>query len=514
MSDTGRDSPPEPDAIVVTDARPRLQVDDATKSYGGAVALKDVSVTVGVGEVVALVGHNGAGKSTLSKIVSGYERPDRGEVSLDGEVVNLRSAKHAIAEGIGLVPQQLAVIPTMTVTQNLILGLRSTPPGLVDVAARLGLTDVLNMRLGLLGPAAQRLVMIGRALLRGPKVLILDEPTAAFSIAETEKLFKIISDLTADGISIIYISHRLEEILTIADRVVGMSQGRVIADRATAGLTTDDLADIIAGGADAHAPSAEGDVTFVAEGSAAPKGQEVLRVSGLRTTAKSGAATFTLHAGEVVGLTGLVGAGRSSFLNALWGTGAPVVEGSVQIGGRVFVPSNPRRAIARGLVLIPEGRQRTSLIPGMTVRENAGLPTSRRRRLRFTPFLNRRGERAAVSELLAELDTKPSRAVDMPIEALSGGNAQKVVLARWLMMPSDVALLDEPCEGVDVRARNEIHTVLRAMADQGKGVLVSSSDVEELVESADRILVMRDGEIVNELSGDAMTVERVNRACL
>ncbi|WP_193612218.1 ATP-binding cassette domain-containing protein [Nocardioides lijunqiniae] len=499
----------------VLDAAPaRLSVDGATKTYGGAVALDDATLRVGAGEIVALVGHNGAGKSTLSKIISGYERPDTGVISIDGDVVHLRSPKQALGEGIALVPQQLAVIGSMTVQQNLRLGLGAAPHDLEAVAERVGLRSALHTRLDRLGPAAQRLVMIGRSLLRRPKLLILDEPTAAFSVAETERLFAIIRDLTAEQISIIYISHRLEEIIAIADRVVGMSQGRIITQLSTTDLTTDQLADIIAGGADAHAPEAQGEVTFVPADATPVSDRKVLEVTGLRTAAKAGAATFTIRSGEVVGLTGLVGAGRSTLLNALWGAGAPVLEGSVAVEETPFTPSSPRRAMARGLVLIPEGRQRTSLIPGMTVRENAALPTSRRRRLGPTPFLDRRRERQEVASLLADLDTKPDRAVDMPIHALSGGNAQKVVLARWLMMPSDVVLLDEPCEGVDVRARNEIHAVLRRLADQGKGVLVSSSDVEELVEATDRILVMRDGEIVAELAGPSMTVERVNRACL
>lgn len=498
-----------------TPQRPvRLAVDGVTKAYGGAVALDNVSLSVGAGEVVALVGHNGAGKSTISKIISGYERPDSGSITVDGQILHLRSAKQALSEGIGLVPQQLAVIGSMTVLQNLRLGLRSAPDELDGVVQRLGLANSLTTRLDRLGPAAQRLVMIGRTLLRKPKLLILDEPTAAFSIAETEKLFDIVRDLATEQISIVYISHRLEEIIRIADRVVGMSQGRTIADLSTTNLTTDQLADIIAGGADAHAPEARGEVTFVAPDATAADNKAVLELRGFRTAAKKGAATFLVRSGEVVGITGLVGAGRSSVLNAIWGTGAPVLDGTVDISGIRFKPSTPRRAMNRGLVLIPEGRQRTSLVPGMTARENAVLPTSRRRRIPFTPLLSRHRERAEVQALLEDLDTQPAGAVDMQIDALSGGNAQKVVLARWLLVSSEVVVLDEPCEGVDVRARNEIHAVLRRLADQGKGVLVSSSDVEELVESADRILVMREGAVVAELTGPAMTVERVNRACL
>ncbi|GAA1942530.1 sugar ABC transporter ATP-binding protein [Nocardioides hwasunensis] len=494
---------------------PRLAVREVTKTYGGATALRDASIEVGRGEIVALVGHNGAGKSTISKIVSGYTRPDSGTLTLDGRVVELRSPQHALGEGVGLVPQQLAVVASMTVRQNLVLGLRSAPRDVGDVARRLGLEHRLDVRVADLGPAAQRLVMIGRTLLRRPRLLILDEPTAAFSAPETARLFEIVRGLAEEEISVVYISHRLEEVLQIADRVIGMSQGRVIADRTTAATSMAQLEDIIAGGADARSPEAEGDVDdFTAADAVDVTDREVLRVEGLRTAAKPGAATFHVRSGEVVGLTGLVGAGRSSLLNAIWGVGAPVLAGTVRVGEDVLVPATPRRAIRRGVVLIPEGRHRTSLVPGMTSRENAALPTSRRRRIPGTPFIDRRRERRDVHQLLTELDTVPAQAVDMPVDALSGGNAQKVVLARWLLMPSRVVLLDEPCEGVDVRARNEIHTVLRRLADQGKGVLVSSSDVEELVESADRILVMRAGEIVAELSGPAMTVERVNRACL
>lgn len=492
----------------------RLSVMEVGKRYNATVALASCSFDVMPGEVVALVGHNGAGKSTVSKIISGYERPDGGQISLDGTVIDLRSPRDAASSGIGLVPQHLAIVNEMTVAQNLTLGLRGNPTQYASVTKRLGLDRILGMRSDGLGPAGQRLVMIGRSLIRSPKLLILDEPTAAFSIKETEALFQIIRELTADGISIIYISHRLEEVLEVADRVVGMSQGRVIADRPTAGLTSDDLADIIAGGHDALAAAADDELTFVADEVEVEAGREVLSLREVRTASKKGAATLTVRAGEVVGLTGLVGAGRSSLLRALWGAGEPILDGSVEVMGKAFAAKTPRRAMQSGMVLVPEDRQRTSVVPGMTVRENVTLATSRSRRYRWTPFVNRRREHEEVDALLRSLDMKPEGAAEMSIGALSGGNQQKAVLARWLMVPADLVMLDEPCEGVDVRARREIHTVLRALADQGKAVLVSSSDVEELVEAADRILVMKDGQIVGEISGPQMTVERVNRACL
>ena len=501
-------------AVVEAARAARLGLRDITKSYGGTVVLHGCSVEVGVGEVVALVGHNGAGKSTLSKIISGYEQPDSGELVLDGEAYDARSPRDALAHGVALVPQQLAVIATMTVEENLVLGLRSAPRGVDAVARRLGLQDQLGTRMERLGPAAQRLVMIGRSLIREPRLLILDEPTAAFSSAETDSLFTIIRDLTADGIGIIYVSHRLQEILSVADRVIGMSQGHVIADISTSGVTVDDLADIIAGGADAHVGDVTDDLSYVAPDVDVEAGRPVLQVEDLVTEHKVKSASLVVRAGEVVGLTGLVGAGRSSLLHAIWGTGEAVAGGRVQVCGEAFVPSSPREAIASGLVLVPENRQRTSLVPTMTVRENVALPTSRTRRYRLSPVIDVKRERAAVATLLRDLDTQPSEAVDMPIGSLSGGNQQKAVLARWLMMPSEVVILDEPCEGVDIRARREIHAVLRTLADGGKGVLVSSSDVEELVESADRILVMREGVIVDELTGTRKTVEAVNRACL
>lgn len=496
------------------DPTARLRTTSISKSYGGITVLSDCSIHVAPHEVVALVGHNGAGKSTLSKIISGYESPDGGLVELDGDEYSVGSPHEALARGIALVPQQLAVIPVMTVEQNLVLGLRSRPDNAAEVARQLGLEGLMKTRLDRIGPAAQRLVMIGRSLVRKPRLLILDEPTAAFSIAETEALFTIIRRLAADGLGVIYVSHRLAEILEVADRVIGMAQGRVIADVSTKGTTTSDLADIIAGGAIAHGTESDDEVSYVAPEADVAPGKEVLRLTGVSTTHKIKSASLVVRAGEVVGLTGLVGAGRSSLVNALWGVGETVTGGTVKICAEPYRPTTPRKSIARGMVLIPEDRARTSVIPGMTVRENVALATSRTRRVRPTPLLAVRRERTEVASLLRDLDTQPDNAVDMPIHSLSGGNQQKAVLARWLMVPAEVVVLDEPCEGVDVRARREIHSVLRGLAERGRGVLVSSSDVEELVESTDRILIMRDGEIVDEMSGSRKTVEAVNRACL
>lgn len=506
-------SPPLGEAGTTLPGQTRLRLTGLTRTYGATRALWDFTASFGVGEVVALVGHNGAGKSTLSKLIGGIEVPDAGTLELDGQVTQFKSPQDAMTHGIALVPQKLAIVPTLSVRHNLTLAL-SGRPDVTPVADQLGLTALLDTRAGKLSPAAQRLVMIGRALLREPKIMILDEPTAAFSLREVGTLFTIVRSLTAQGITVIYVSHRLQEVLDIADRVIGMAQGRLLLDRPTTGMDHEQLADIIAGKSEPVAPQ---DLDVDLQVIAAPartREQASLTVTALITEHKLRGVTLELHPGEVVGLTGLIGAGRTSLLNTLWGVGEPVSSGDVQVGEDTFVPRDPRRAIKRGLVYVPEDRQRTSLIPSLTVAENVALTSMRTRRLHRTPLLDRKRERVEVAALLADLDTKPASAAGMRVQRLSGGNQQKAVLARWLMQPADVFLLDEPTEGVDVHARAEIYAVVRKLADAGKAVLLSSSDIEEVVEHSDRVLVMRAGQIVAELSGSRQTIDEVSRACL
>jgi ABC-type sugar transport system ATPase subunit len=500
---------------------PRLELRDITKEYPGIRALGGVSLQVAPGEIVGLVGHNGAGKSTLSKVIAGLERADTGEMAIDGEAVAPHSAQDAIGMGVGLVPQRLAVVPSLSVRDNLTLGLRvhrrraggaDTGPSVDDVAAQLGIEDILDKRADRLRPAAQRLVSIGRTLLRSPRLLILDEPSAAFSSAEVERLFEIVHRLRDHGIAVIYVSHRLDEVLALVDRVVAMAQGVVIANLPATGLGKGRLADLIAG---RH-------VEALAEAigrrpSATPGGDDgvpALRCAGVEVAPKLRGIDLELRRGEIIGLTGLVGSGRTSLLNALWGVAGKVTAGTVEVAGEPFSPSSPRAAIRRGIAYVPENRARNSLVQNLTVTENVTLPAVRSYRRGRLPLVSRRRERAAVRQMTERLTVHPPDAGSRAIGTLSGGNQQKAIIARWLLLDVDVFLFDEPTEGVDVGGREDIYGTLRALAADGKSVLVSSSDVEEVVEQCSRVLIMREGAIAEVIEGDALTVDRVSRACI
>ncbi|SCX05273.1 sugar ABC transporter ATP-binding protein [Candidatus Aquiluna sp. UB-MaderosW2red] len=491
---------------------PVLRAQGLTKRYGGALALLDFRLELAPGEVVALVGHNGAGKSTASKIMAGFVRPDEGSLEIAGETVERWSPWQARKHGVALVPQQFSIVPEITVAENISLGGRVDREVLNSVAVELGLEQVMSRHASEVSPATHRLTMIGRALVRDPRVIILDEPTAAFSSAETERLFAIIERLRDRGIAAIYISHRLQEVLDISDRVLGMSAGAIICDQPSSELTKDALADIISGN---HGSLLERRAVTQAESESSSGNQEVLmRVRGMCTPEKLRDVNFEVHRGEVLGITGLIGAGRSSLLNTLWGMyGQPEAE-VLELAGVPFVPSSAMASVRQGLAFVPEGRMRTSVIPDLNVTENVTLATLRVGRKFKNPLLNKFAEIKIVSKMLNALDTKPEGAARMQMSELSGGNQQKVVIARWLLSDAQVFMFDEPTEGVDIAARREIYSVIRDLAGKGSAVIISSSDVEEVVEFTDRILIMRGGELVEEIPREHQNVAYVSRACL
>lgn len=491
-------------------APPRLDLRDIVRVFGATRAVDGASFTVGRGEIVGLVGHNGAGKSTVSKIVAGTDGGYSGTMLLDGEEVHLRSPQDAMQKGVGLVPQRLAVVDTLTVQQNMTLGLhsRTSEEDIRRVAAELSIEDLLDRKVGTLRPSMQRLVMIARTLLREPGLLILDEPTAAFSIAEVERLFAIVRRLREAGLGIIFVSHRLEEVLEISDRVIAMSRGRMIADKPAASLSKSELVDLIAGRHIDNLDSA-------ADGAAAgePPADVALELRGVSVAPRLHDIDIVVGKGEIVGITGLVGSGRSGLLNALWGVGNSI-GGSVSVGGEPFRPTTPRAAMRRGIAYLPENRARNSLFGTMSSVQNVTLPAVRRFSRSPLPWVDRRREAREVERLFAQLSVQPEDAARRPVSALSGGNQQKALIARWLMLDLDVYLLDEPTEGVDVSGREEIYRVMADLAAAGKGVLVSSSDVEELVDRCSRIYVMREGTIGAVMTAGELTVESVGRACI
>jgi ribose transport system ATP-binding protein len=499
---------------VTGDARPPLlRLSGVSKSYPGVRAVQEVDLEVRAGETLGLVGANGAGKSTLTRLISGAESPDAGEIEIDGKRVSMHSAADGLRNGVVLVPQALTVVPNLSVRENLVLGLerrpgRRSPAGkeLSGVLARLGVEVDLGAKAGTLAPAVLKLLMIGAGLLREPRLLILDEPTAILPGPEVERLFTIVRDLCAEGQTIVYISHRLGEITALADRVAVMRSGRLVATES--GVTeTGRLAELMVGDIVEQPIRAQ----LAPTPSTTPP---LIEVEGLARAPKVQPATFAVRPGEIVGLAGLVGAGRTSLVRTICGVDA-ADAGRVLIDGEEVTPRTPRQAIDAGIVQIPEDRTRLAILPRMTVAENVTIADKRPARIvSWLPILGPRTERAAVEGLLSSLRIEPPDCARLPAGSLSGGNQQKVVLARWLLREARVYVFDEPTEGIDVRARAQVHDLIRGLAERGVAVILSSSDVEEVALMSERVLVMRGGAIVEELVGEEITENAIGMASL
>ncbi len=481
----------------------RLRARGIGKSFPGVRVLQDVDFEIGAGEVVALVGENGAGKSTLMKVLAGIHRPDAGELQLDGQPLVLRSPLDALRAGVALIHQELSLCDNLTVAAALFLGaeLRTGPflrsAAMVAAARpwlqRLGLDVDARTPVGALSPGQKQLLEIARALRANARVLIMDEPTSSLTLAETERLFAVVRELRAQGVGIVYISHRLGEVKAIADRVVGLRDGKNSGELAREQISHERLVALMVGRTLSHARR-----------TAHAPGDVVLCVRGLRTAAFPRAeVSLQLRAREIVGIAGLLGAGRSELLRALFGADR-ALGGAIEVGGTPLVAHGPAQAAARGLVLVPEDRKQQGLVLGMSVAQNLSLPTLRAR----GRWLDRRyeGELAARSiEQLAIATAGPGQAVG----TLSGGNQQKVVFGKWLAANPRVLLLDEPTRGVDVGARAQIYARLHELAAAGLAILFVSSELEEVLTLADRALVMRSGAIAGELAGDQLTEANV-----
>ena len=480
-----------------------LQARGVGKAFPGVVALDGVDFEVRAGEVVALVGENGAGKSTLMKVLAGLHRPDRGEVRLDGEVVQLSGPLDALRRGIALIHQELSLCDNLTVSGAMFLGaelrrgpfLREREMAAATRAwlARLGLaidprTPVSSLRMG-----QRQLLEIARALRADARVLIMDEPTSSLTDGEAERLFEVVDELRQQGVGVVYITHRLAEVERLADRVVGLRDGRNSGALAREQISHDRMVALMVGRAlagTARRPH--------------PAGEVVLRAAGVRTAKFPRAAVdLELRAGEVVGVAGLLGSGRSELLRALFGVDARV-GGEVRLGADPVASGDVRDAIRRGLALLPEDRKHEGLIVSMSVRENVSLPTLARR----GRWLDRGYERDVTAQAIEQLGIACSGG-EQAAGSLSGGNQQKVVLGKWLAASPKVLLLDEPTRGVDVGARAEIYRILDELAKQGLAVLFVSSELEEVLALADRVLVLRDGAVQGELRGAARTEEDI-----
>jgi ribose transport system ATP-binding protein len=480
------------------EASPLLVMTGIVKRFPGVNALGGVDLDVRAGEVHCLLGQNGAGKSTLIKVLAGVHQPDEGRITWAGNDIRLTHPQVAMDAGIATIYQELDLVEGLTVAENIFLGHEQSRFGFSRRAAAARAAAALLTRLGhpeiaaatevgRLSAAGQQIVSMARALSHDARLIVMDEPSAVLDSGEVQRLFRVIRDLTAQGVAVIYISHRLEEIRAIGDRVTVLKDGSTVATGLPARETpTAEIIRLMTGRAIEYAfPPRPG----VADDAAA-----VLQVESLGRTGEFADVSFEVRAGEVVGLAGLVGAGRSEILETVFGARRQDA-GTVSVDGRRVRPGSVGAAVSAGIGLCPEERKSQALLLGDSVAANIGMASLTR--FARGGFLDHDAERRAAAEQVRSLDVRPDD-VGREMRTLSGGNQQKVVLARWLLRGCRVLLLDEPTRGVDVGARSEIYALVRRLADDGVAVVVVSSEIEEVLGLADRVLVVREGAVLHD----------------
>ena len=487
-------------------AGPLLELRGIRKHFGGVVALGGVDLDLRAGEIHALLGENGAGKSTLIKILGGIHAPDAGEIFVAGERAVIRDVGEAERLGIRLIHQELSLAPNLSVAENIFLGREPGRCGLLDrrrifaqaeaLRDELGLREIgdVRARVGGLSVAQQQLVEIARALSVKARVLILDEPTASLSAGETDALFIKLRRLREAGTGIIYISHRLEELARLADRVTVLRDGRSIGTQDAAQLDTRELIRWMVGRElKDHYPRPPHRPREVA-----------LAVRDLRGPGVNGV-SFELRYGEILGLAGLVGAGRTELARVLFGL-EPMTGGEVRVDGQIYAPRSPGEALAAGVALVPEDRKRQGLVMTNSVGYNLALPWTREW-LRG-PLVNRARRSEIIASAVRGFAIKTT-GPEQPVAALSGGNQQKIVVAKWMEHPPKVLILDEPTRGVDVGARDEMFALLHRLIEGGMAILLISSDLPEVMGLSHRLALYRDGRIVREAASPDITAEEV-----
>ena len=488
-----------------------LEMAAISKRFPGVTALDSVEFSVGPGEVVALVGENGAGKSTLMKILAGIHRPDSVTIQLGGQTVSIRSPRESAHLGIGIIHQELEVIDTLDVAGNVFLGREPAwggPLRLIDrrriysetqeFLKRLGLNVSPSALLGTLSTAQQQMVEIARALSQNAGILIMDEPTSSLTLSETERLLAVVRDLRAAGVGIVYISHRLNEVEQLADRVVVLRDGRNAGELKRSQIHRDRMVQLMVGR----------DLDTFYAGSAEAGGDVCIELKGLRTSRyPAHEVSLSIRRGEILGLAGLIGAGRSEVAQAVFGV-QKARGGTVELNGSVVEIRSPRDAIRCGIYLVPEDRRNTGLITAMTVRENITLPELSR--FSSGGWIRRTAEKAAALISCEDLRIK-TPSVETAASSLSGGNQQKIVLAKWLSLNPSVILFDEPTRGVDVGAKAEIYQLMRRLAASGVAILMISSDMEEILGNSDRVAVMHEGRVTGVLDRADCTQEAILR---
>ncbi len=483
-----------------------LDMRDVSKAFLGVQVLTDVSITLQAGEVLGIVGENGAGKSTLMKILAGIYRPDGGTIRIEDQPFAPHTPRDALAAGIKVVHQELSLFPDRTVADNIFAGVLPTTPFVKiwgrrlarDTAAvlkRVGLEVAPGTRVRDLSLAQRQLVEIGRALSQKARIIVMDEPTATLTSHEVEFLMSTIAALKADGVGIIFISHHLEEVFAICDRVTVMRDGRSVEDRPVAAWTEASLVQAMV-----NRPIDK----FVPKRDIIP-GPPLLEVEGLASRGRFRDVSFTVRAGEIYGLAGLVGAGRSEVLKTIFGV-LPIAEGRIRVDGADYRPHSPRRSLRSGIVLTPEDRKREGLVLPFSIRKNLAMST--------LTSLSRWGIVSARRVTgLAETSIRSlrirTRSSGQEVRRLSGGNQQKVVLARAISVAPRIFMLDEPTRGVDVGAKVEVYTLIGDLAAKGAAVLIVSSDLLELLGLCDRIGVLRAGRFAGEVERADFSQDRI-----
>lgn len=496
--------------------RPLLSMSEIDKAFSGVPALRQASLEIEAGEVHAVIGQNGAGKSTLIKILTGVYRKDGGTITFDGRPSTIASPGEAQSAGIATIYQELNLVPLRSVTENVMMGFEPKRLGILidwpeahrrtrDILARFGIDIDVTAPLGTFSTAIQQLVAIARAVSLNAKLVIMDEPTSSLDDREVEVLFGVVEELKKSGVSILYVSHFLDELFKICDRVTTMRDGRTVSVRTIAETSKLELiADML--GRDVEEIEAAGMTDF--GGGDKQFGDVLLEADAIATSQRLFDFDLSVRKGEIVGLGGLLGSGRTEAAKALFGVD-PLTAGEIRLKGKPWTPKDPSDAIRDRIGMLSEDRKAEGIVPDMSVRENMTLA--------LLPSLTRNGqidtgrERELVDKFVAALGIKTAN-MDQPIRELSGGNQQKVLLARWLATEPELLILDEPTRGVDVGAKLEIQSIIRDFVDCGYAVILISSEFEELVEGADRIIVLQDGYSVATLQNPGITEDALVKA--
>lgn len=507
-----------PDSSAVAAARagagPVLAASAICKKFGRVVALDGVDLTLNSGEILALMGENGAGKSTLIKCLTGVHRADSGRITLAGREISPGSPRDAELAGISTVYQEVNLIPHMTVAENICLGREPTVGWQLgrinwrrvkqrarDAASRVGISVDVDSELGTCSTALQQLIAIARALDVNSRVLILDEPTSSLDRAEVEALFGVLRRLRSQGLAIVFVTHFLEQVYAISDRIMVLRDGRVVGNHASADLGRERLVSLMIGrefassASRAHEPSAE-------------HAQPLLEAKGIARRGALNGVDISIGRGEVVGLAGLLGSGRTETARALFGADPPE-EGEITMNGSAVSIRSPRAAISRGIGMTPENRKADGILPSLSVHENIILVLQARAGI--GKHIGGRRTREIAAELVRSIGIK-TEDIDTPISHLSGGNQQKAILARWIAARPALLILDEPTRGIDIGAKVDILAQVRALRGRGISVVFISSELAEVLQASDRVVVLRDRKTVGELAGASMSEAAVLNA--